>query len=367
MSNFTKYVWRSSALALALGSLSTMAEADEPVEPAGEAGSTSADTNTAMLTGVPTAASTTGASTEPPAPSTTLTSVAPEHSLASPSPAAKPAPYSLPWQLRPVTVGNVLRSDTSVAFFDGPDTTTGERGATVSSMLLASYRLTPRFAPLVRAAFVYNDEPATSGAAPSGSAVVNPLVGGTYAVPLAGLKVAAFGAVTLPIGQGGGDSPDAAEATAALRGIPARSAMDNAMFATNYFTLIAGVGAAYIEHGVTGQLEATVLQLIHVRGPDSEDAARTNFTAGAHAGYFLLPQLSIGGEIRYQRWLSDAAPVIKNPAARETVTVAIGPRLHLKVGNRQWLRPGISYSRVLDAPWSRDAYQIVQVDLPFAF
>ncbi len=287
----------------------------------------------------------------------------------SPPPAANPAPYSLPWQLRPVTVGNVIRSDTSVALFDanGAASSDTEHGATVSSMLLATYKLTPRFAPLVRAAFVYNNEPAIAGAAPSGSAVVNPLVGGTYAVPIAGLKVAAFGAVTLPIGQGGGDMPDAAKATAALRGIPARSAMDNAMFATNYFTMIAGVGAAYVQRGFTGQVEVTVLELIHVRGPQSEDAARTNFTAGVHAGYFLIPQLSIGAELRYQRWLSDAAPAIKNPAARETVTVAIGPRLHLKVGNTQWLRPGISYSRVLDAPWSRDAYQIVQIDLPFAF
>lgn len=330
MSNLMNRARPRSALVLvlAVSSQSTTAVADEPAEPAAVVETTSTDANT-----------------------------------------APPAPYSLPWQLRPVTVGNVVRSDTSVAFFDANSATPGEdaHGATVSSMLLATYKLTPHFAPLVRAAFVYNNEPAVAGAAPSGSAVVNPLVGGTYAATLVGLKVAAFGAVTLPIGQGGGDTPGAAEATAALRGIPARSAMDNAMFATNYFTMIVGAGAAYVRRGFTGQVEATVLQLIKTRGPDADDAARTNFTAGAHAGYFVIPQFSISGEIRYQRWLSDAAPAVKNPAARETITFAVGPRLHFKVGHTQWVRPGISYSRVLDAPYSSNAYQIVQIDLPFTF
>jgi hypothetical protein len=283
--------------------------------------------------------------------------------------ATKPPPYSLPWQLRPVTVGNVVRSDTSVAFFRATNPMTGETepGTTVSSMLLATLKVTPKLAPLARLAFVYNNEPGIPDAAPSSAAVMNPLIGTTYAETVAGLKVAAFGAVTLPIGQGGGDSPDAGDAKAAARGIPARAAMDNAMFATNFFALIGGVGAAYVKHGFTGQAEVTVLQLFKTRGPDMEDARRTNFTAGVHAGYFVSPLLSFGGELRYQRWLTDAAPVVKNPDARETVTFAIGPRLHLKLDGKQWIRPGISYSRVIDAPWSKDSYQMVQVDVPFVF
>ena len=34
---------------------------------------------------------------------------------------------------------------------------------------------------------------------------------------------------------------------------------------------------------------------------------------------------------------------------------------------KQWLRPGVSYSRVLDAPFSRSSYQMVQIDIPFVF
>jgi hypothetical protein len=277
----------------------------------------------------------------------------------------KPAPYSLPWQLRPLSAGNVVRSDTSVAFFDAKDMTTGETNAgnTVSSMLLGMYKVTPKLAPMVRLAFVYNNEPA----GPTDAVIVNPLAGVLYATTLDGIRIAGFAAVTAPIGQGGGDNADPAAAKAASRGIPARSAMDNAMFATNYFAAIGGVGAGYVSDGFTAQVELTVLQLIKTRGPDMEDDARTNFTAGLHSGYFVAPQLSIGGELRYQRWLTDAAPVVKDPNARETVTFAVGPRLHLRLAGKQWLRPGISYSRVLDAPWSSNSYQMVQIDVPYVF
>lgn len=279
-------------------------------------------------------------------------------------PAAKPPPYSLPWQLRTLTVGNVIRSDTSVAFYDATDAAgVTTPGTTVSSMLLATYKITPKLAPLVRLAFVYNNEPA----GPAGGAVVNPLAGATYATSVGRLKVAAFGAATVPIGEGGGESPEPGDAKAAARGIPARSAMDNAMFATNYVALIAGLGGGYIKDGFTAQAEITVLQLFKVRGPQAEDDAGTNFTAGVHTGYFLAPALSVGGELRYQRWLSDAAPVVKDAHARETVTFGIGPRLHLKLEGKQWIRPGISYSRVLDAPWSNNSYQIVQFDVPYIF
>jgi hypothetical protein len=301
-------------------------------------------------------------------PTPTVSAVAPPAPM-EPRTVAKPPPYSLPWQLRPVTAANVLRSDTSVAFYDAKHATTGEQdsGATVSSMLLASYKVTPTLAPLVRMAFVYNNEPDITGAPGSGAVVVNPLLGVTYAKPVAELKLAAFGAVTLPIGQGGGETPDPIDAKAASRGVPARSAMDNAMFAVDYAAIIGGVGAAYIKHGFTAQIEATVLQLFKARGPDMADDARTNFTAGLHTGYFVAPQLSLGGELRYQRWLTDAAPVKADPTARETVTFAVGPRLHLKLEGKQWLRPGVSYSRVLDAPFSRSSYQMVQVDIPFVF
>src|SRR5258706_4178961 len=68
-----------------------------------------------------------------------------------PEPAAakpKPPPYSLPWQLRPAVVGNVVRSDTSFAFYKDKDDK--ESGYTVTSMLLFSYKLSDNFAPMIR-------------------------------------------------------------------------------------------------------------------------------------------------------------------------------------------------------------------------
>jgi hypothetical protein len=77
--------------------------------------------------------------------------------------------------------------------------------------------------------------------------------------------------------------------------------------------------------------------------------------------------LSLGGELRYQRWLSTPASVKADATSRDNVTVAIGPRFHFKISPTTWLRPGISYSAYLDKPLTKSKYSIVQVDLPFAF
>lgn len=279
---------------------------------------------------------------------------------ATPPPAPPPPPYSLPWQLRPVGATTVVRSDSTVAFYDGAN---GTSGSTVATMLLGSYKLTPHWAPLVRVGFVQNTAP---GAAPDGQSFVNPIVGATYAHPAGPFRVAGFFGVTVPVGMGSTGSPaNSGAAGANAAGIQARSGMDNAMFAVNYFTVIGGADAAYIGHGFTAQVEVTVLQLTRVR-TSTGDSSRTNSTAGLHLGYFLIPQLSLGGELRYQRWLSDAAPVVANPVNREMVTVAVGPRAHFKVG-KSWFRPGISYARGLDKPLTTAKYNMVQIDLPFAF
>jgi hypothetical protein len=282
--------------------------------------------------------------------------------VAAPAPAPPPPPYSLPWQLRPVTAANVVRSDTTVSFHE----LAGESASTVASTLLLSYRVFPRFAPVVRMAFIHN----APGAAPgSGNALVNPLVGATSSFDLApGLRLGVFLGFTIPIGQGG-DAPAAMNATAAAAasGINARSAMDNALFAVNYFTAIPGVGLAYTRAGFTAQIEATLLQLMRVRNAGLEkDKSRTNFTSGLHLGYFIIPMLSVGGEVRFQRWLSDPAILTMWPDRRETISFALGPRAHFKLGNR-WLRPGIAYAQGIDAPMKTRKDRIIQVDIPFVF
>jgi hypothetical protein len=203
----------------------------------------------------------------------------------------------------------------------------------------------------------------------SGAAFVNPILGLTYARKLGSVwKGAAFAGVTVPVGMGG-SKPMGMDATAAAawRGIAARSAMDNAMFAVNYTTLIGGLDLAYIAHKVTVQAEATVLELLRTRNESyAPEATRTNLTMGLHAGFFAFPFLSLGGEIRHQRWLSTPNAVKANPAARDTTTVAIGPRFHVKAGN-VWLRPGLSYSTAVDKPLKDLGYHILQFDLPVVF
>jgi hypothetical protein len=290
--------------------------------------------------------------------------------VSAPAPAPPPPPYSLPWQLRPATVANVVRSDTSVAFYSTKNPMTNEEmnGSTVASTLLGSYKVTPSLAPLVRLAMVRNEEP--GDALGSAAAFVNPFVGLAYGLKLpADLRMSAFVAGTIPIGMGGNEKRATnATAAAAFRGIAARSAMDNAMFAVNYFTALGGADLAWVAKGFTAQAEVTLLQLFRVRNEAVDtDGTRTNLTAGLHAGYFVARFLSFAGELRYQRWLSTPAAVAAAPAARETATWALGTRFHFKTSPTTWLRPGLSYSRAIDDPLAASGYHIAQVDLPFVF
>ena len=302
-----------------------------------------------------------------PAPAATAVS---SPALEAPTPLPAP-PYSLPWQLRPIAVATAIRSDSSVAFYD----TNGASGSTVATLLAGSYQLTPHLAPLVRLGFVQNDAP---GTAPGGSSFVNPIVGLTYVRRMGSFRWAAFAGGTVPIGAGSGDHPDAGVAAANTAGLQARSGMDNSMFVVNYFTGIVGADAAYVDRKLTVQVEATLFQLLRVHGDDagagSTDAARTNSTMGIHVGYFLLPVLSLGAELRYQRWLTTPTKLnttgakVDIPGANmDTTTVAIGPRAHFAIGKGMWLRPGISYARALDLPLSSSSYNMVQVDLPVIF
>jgi hypothetical protein len=259
------------------------------------------------------------------------------------SPAA--ADYTPPFQLRVVAPGNVVRSDTTLAAYGG--------GTTVASTFLAAYKVSPRLAPLVRIAVV--DDGATT--------VSNPLFGLMWGRALAPeVKLGVFGAFTLPLG-----SRDAAVNRAAMA---ARSSMDNALFAVNDHALIAGADLAYVRGALTVQAEVTAFYLTRVRGEDAQpDAHKTNATAGVHAGWFARRWLSVGGELRYQRWLSTPAAVANDPtgASRDNLTAAVGVRGHVKLAGGRWLRPGLAYARPLDDPMQGRGYDMVQVDVPFAF
>ena len=275
------------------------------------------------------------------------------------TPAASPPPYSLPWQLRPAVAATVVRSDTTVASHDDA---AGDGTFTIASMLLASYKVTPELAPFVRFGVV---------GTPDAAAIANPAFGATFSFKLPEhLRLALFLGLTVPVGMGGGDTPDKDTAAAAKAGILARSAMDNAMFAVNDFTIFPGVDLAWVDHGLTFQIEATILGLSRVRGSAvQKDARKVNFTSGLHVGYFVIPELSLGAEIRHQRWLSTPKAVAADAtdSLRDTTTFAIGPRAHLKLGPTTWLRPGIAYARGIDDPMGKAGYNNVQIDLPLSF
>jgi hypothetical protein len=301
--------------------------------------------------------------------------VVPEAGPVPIAPVASPpkAPYSLPFQLRPAQAVTVVRTDTSFAFYDDPVAETA--GTTVASTLLASYKVTDNIAPLVRVGMVSNNPSNTDGAA----GFLNPVLGVTYGMTLnPEFRLALFFGTALPLGSGGGNTPDPAKAASNAAGIRARSAMDNAMFAVNDLVLFPGASLAYVAKGFTVQVEATVLQLVRVRGEDAVNAAgaplnpdssRTNFTAGLHAGYFFFPELSGAVELRHQRWLSTPTAV-ENDATdtlRDTTTVAVGPRLHFKVGEKSWIRPALAFAFGLDDPLRRWESRSVQLDIPVIF
>ncbi len=301
---------------------------------------------------------------------------------AAPATLAPPATeqrYSLPWQLRPVTTGNVVRIDSAAAVFNDAN---GNLDAAVTTVLAGSYQLTREWAPMVRLGFVGNDAP---GAALDGSSFVNPVVGATYARnvdTMGSYRFALFGATTIPIGTGGGNAPNVGAAKTNAASITARPA-DNAMFAVNYMTEIVGADFAYVNQGFTAQVEATLLQFVRVRGDNSAaatDTFRTNSAVGLHLGYFIGSHFSLGADLLYQRWLSHpttlnamtGAHVPLSDANMDTVTVAAGPRLHLRLGKNAWIRPGISYvrgidARGFDAPLITAQTTAVLLDIPVMF
>jgi hypothetical protein len=264
---------------------------------------------------------------------------------------AEPEPASQPWQLRSVTTGNVVQTDSAAAVFRDPQ---GNVDIAVTTALSASYQATDRWAPMIRIGFVGNDAP---GAALDGASFGNPIAGATYTRSMDSRRIALFAAVAIPVGSGGGNQPDPRAARTNAASITARPA-DEAMFAVNYATAILGADVAYVKNGFTAQAEATLLQSIRARGDKTvagTDAFRTRATLGAHLGMFFGRHVSAGADLEYRRWLShpamlDAMDDPRVPTAHEgqaTLTASIGARVHFRVGKAS-IHPGLSYTRGFD-------------------
>lgn len=270
--------------------------------------------------------------------------------------AATPSPYALPMQLRPAIPGNVARLEDTLDFHEG--------GLTNATMALVSWKFHSKAAVFARAGFV-NDFPKVGD---SRVGVASPLLGAAWGfAPTSEWRVAVALMATVPVGSGGGNTPNPERGAALKAGVYNRSSMDNAMFSPNDLTIIPGIDVAYVKGGLTLQAEATVLQLLRVKGDRVQpDSAKTNFTSGLFAGYYLIPQLSVGAELRYQRWLSTPLAVSVDDKLRDVMTVAAGIRGRVGLG-KYTLRPGVSLTTALKGvPAERNDF-IAQFDLPVAF
>jgi hypothetical protein len=300
-------------------------------------------------------------------------SSAPPEELPPEEPPARPAPapYSLPFQLRPVTVATAVRSDTS---FGAYDNTLAKHGFAVVSELTGSWRIastgrTPGtgLAPLVKLTVVSDSPP---GTATGGFAFVNPLVGGLYGMNFgSGVRASAFFCVTIPVGMGGGNTPDPGALDARTVGPVIRAGMDNPLFAVNDFSMIPGFDIAYVAHGLTLQAEATFAEIVRVRGEKAQlEASKTAVTGGVHAGYFLTDFLSLGAELRLQWWIDPPFAVQNNKpnTSYHLASLGVGPRLHFRLGPDVWIRPGVAYTRGFDPPMTPTSFNdnIVQLDIP---
>jgi hypothetical protein len=276
-------------------------------------------------------------------------------------------PYSLPWQLRPVSPGNVVRSDNSFAAYED---TKSNGGLTVVNMISGGYKIVPSFGVFGKLTTSQDSPPSGNG----GFVMDNPVLGGVYGLSAGDFRMGFYLSATIPVGGGGGNSPSPGALDARKAGAPARMSFDNSIFAPNDFAIVPGVDVAWIRYGFTAQLEATFFELHRVRGADAQlEATKRNLTTGLHLGYYVVDALSLGADLRYQHWLNP--PFFKpgddsaaNPGIDQW-SFAVGPRFHIPLGGGFWVHPGVAYARGLDLPLAGAApnYHVMQLDVPFAF
>ncbi|MCL2779290.1 MAG: hypothetical protein FWD73_14945 [Polyangiaceae bacterium] len=297
------------------------------------------------------------AQTEPMAP-------APERSPPTGEP--KPPPYSMPWSLRGAKAATFVRLDAAIAMHD--------HGVSVPTVLSAGYKIVPDLAVLAKVSYLYD----AIKNAENVSAFYNPVFALMYTPSLGeGMRLPIFVGTNIPMGSGGGPTKSK-EYISAGNAVYSRSAFDNALFGVTFVTPMAGVGFAYIQHGLTLQVEGTIVFLKRTRGSAYElDNTRWNSSGAAHVGYAILPALTASVELRYQRWLGSNQTTTADPAKQDQLTGAIGLRTKIAFSDTVVARPGVAYIRPLDKPMSvgllpadnpnRAPFNIIFVDFPVAF
>jgi len=329
--------------------------------------------------------------------------LATETAEVAPPPPPPPAPkkpaafYTLPFHLRPISAGNVVRLDNVVAFYDatdavskGANTGGSLKGIKQVSILNAGYRIAKDFGVLARIGLSNNfpnkDHPNTPGTKlQNGYALTNGALLFSYTPQFVegDIRTAFYLGATIPIGSGGGSKGNPVARNANMNNLMVRSAMDNGMFIVNDMAIMAGAALAYVKHGLTLQGELTYLEPMRVRAnkPDTgfyqTDVVKRNFMAGAFVGYAIIPQLSAGVELRYQLWLKPPHNIrnqrnSENPDVKaagdkrmSNLTGALGLRGNFKVGEKTFFRPALSYGMGLAGEIGDQKYHLIQLDLPF--
>ncbi len=271
------------------------------------------------------------------------------------------APYTPPFQLRGVIPKPGVRLDTVLGLYQ-----TNDRHEQITVILLSGQlRVTEGIALQVRWGIDSNQ----TGNDTSRTGIVNPTLGALVGLPLGhDFRFAASMAVGAPLATGGGDWPDANRVALQREGALARSAMDNVSFSVNDVGFPTGSSLAFVKAGVTAQVDATIIPSVRVKAAATQpDTHKVNSTYGFFLGYLFVRELSIGAELRYQRYLTTPAAVAKDEAARDNLTIALGPRFVLELTESVSLRPAVTYGHGLRGPISQQSFQIVQLDLPVSF
>jgi hypothetical protein len=278
-----------------------------------------------------------------------------------PSPTPPPS-YVLPFQLRSVSPRNGIRIDTLVAPYRYADMSALETVVFLSAQL----RLQQHF--FLQARWGFDDNRVGTGDR-NRTGVVNPSLGLTVAFPVGSvIRFAASTSVGLPLATGGGDGSDIDGVFLQRQGALARSTMDNNSFAANDLGFPTGLSLAFVHRGFTAQVDGTVIPSGRVKGTGTEgDGAKVNSTFGLFVGYYVIPEISLGAELRYQYYLLPPSLVDRDPSARDNLTVGAGGRLEIELSDSARVRPGVCLSTGVLGYVEQQSFRMVQFDLPISF
>jgi len=268
-------------------------------------------------------------------------------------------------QLRGTSPGTQLRLDTTIAPYRNPSS---HLGYTETVSLFSASVKVHRLVAIQSKFGAMSESPVSTGESATG--MTNATVGAMFGTSLSEhWRIAACSSVGLPVGAGGGNTPNPNMTIAVKSASLARAGMDNTMFAVNDVGFPVGGDIAYVRGRFTAQAELNLIPSFRVQGEKkSPDDSKLNFTSGVFVGYFVLPErLSVGGEIRNMRYLSNPVAVQKDSSQRDNLSAAGGIRAYFPIAPGVVARPGISYGAGLYGAIADARYQLAQVDLPVSF